>query len=115
MLDSEDGIFHRAARVVLLKGKSVLVTPLFKIVNDFAALSINFKVCARVRHLLSLPSSLALLQPHWPPCFLDCGKRNPATGPLHMLFLLQENHKAHALISFRSLLTCYLIRDTLGA
>ena len=39
MLDSEDGIFHIAARVVLLKGKSVLVTPLFKILNDFAALS----------------------------------------------------------------------------
>ena len=47
--------------------------------------------------------------------FLDYDKHNPAIGPLHMLFLLQENHKAHALIFFRSLLTCYLIRDTLMA
>ena len=71
MLDSEDGIFHIAARVVLLKGKLVLVTPLFKILNDFAALSVNFKVCTRVLHLLLLSSSLTLLQPHWLPCFLD--------------------------------------------
>ena len=61
-----------------------------------------------VNHLLLCSSHTGFL------AFLT-DKHNPAIGPLHMLFLLQENHKAHALIFFRSLLTCYLIRDTLMA
>ena len=93
MLDSEDGILHIAARVVLLKGKLVLVTPLFKILNDFVALSALTSKSVPESYIFCHSHHLTLLQPHWLPCFLDYDKHNPAIGPLHMLFLLQENHR----------------------